>query len=111
MAVVEGLFLHRDELAHRWDYSVFLDVPFEVTAARMAVRDGTPPDPNHPGMRRYVDGQRLYFQACAPWARADRIIDNSDVQRPRLRRPSDLPAAAHRQPGACRTLDGRRQRA
>ncbi len=39
--VLDGLFLHRDELAAFWDLSVFLDVPFDVTAARMAVRDGT----------------------------------------------------------------------
>lgn len=96
VAVVEGLFLHRDELAHRWDYSVFLDVPFELTAARMAARDGTPADPKHPEMRRYVEGQRLYFRACAPWARADLIIDNSDAQWPRARLPSDMLAAADR---------------
>jgi len=32
VVVVEGLFLHRDELVDIWDMSVFLDVPFEVTA-------------------------------------------------------------------------------
>ena len=34
--VVDGLFLHRDELVTVWDFSVFLDVPFEVSVARMA---------------------------------------------------------------------------
>ncbi|EQM30457.1 hypothetical protein [Rhodococcus erythropolis] len=29
IVLVEGLFLHRDELAERWDYSIFLDVPFD----------------------------------------------------------------------------------
>lgn len=96
VAVVDGLFLHRDELAQRWDYSVFLDVPFEVTVARMTARDGTPPDPNHPKMRRYVEGQRLYFRACSPWARATRIIDNSDVDRPAARLRSEMPAASDR---------------
>jgi uridine kinase len=84
--VVDGLFLHRDELAGRWDLSVWLDVPFEVTAARMAVRDGTPADPDHPSMRRYVEGQRLYFAACAPWDRADVVVDNTDWDAPVLRR-------------------------
>ncbi|UVJ40838.1 uridine kinase [Arthrobacter sp. CJ23] len=82
IVVVEGMFLHRDELAGRWNYSVFLDAPFSETASRMAVRDGSPGDPEHPGMRRYVQGQRLYFQACKPWLRADRIVDNSDWSRP-----------------------------
>jgi uridine kinase len=68
--LLDGIFLHRDELAGRWDYSVFLDVPFEVSAARNAARGGRQSD-------RYVDGQRLYLAACDPAARATRVIDNS----------------------------------
>jgi len=82
--VLDGLFLHRDELAGHWDFSVFLTASFAVTAARMAVRDGTSPDPDHPGMARYVGGQRRYFAACRPWERADLVIDNSDLARPRV---------------------------
>ncbi|MGA7206574.1 MAG: AAA family ATPase [Specibacter sp.] len=84
IVIVEGMFLHRDELAVRWDYSLFLDVPFSETARRMAARDGSPADPEHPAMARYVQGQRLYFQACKPWSRATRIIDNSDWGNPRV---------------------------
>jgi uridine kinase len=68
--VLDGLFLHRDELARCWDLSVFLEVPFTETARRMAVRDGTHPDPDHPSIRRYVGGQRLYNRACTPHGRA-----------------------------------------
>ncbi|GGN46522.1 uridine kinase [Actinoplanes campanulatus] len=82
--IVDGLFLHRDELVPVWDLSVFLDVPFEETARRMADRDGTSPDPDHPGMRRYVEGQRLYFAACAPQDRATILIDNRDFAAPRI---------------------------
>ena len=35
--VVDGLFLHRDEIAAAWDLSVFLDVPFGTTAKRMMI--------------------------------------------------------------------------
>lgn len=80
VAIVEGLFLHRDSLSGCWDYSIFLDVPFAVTARRMADRDGSPADPDHPQMRRYVEGQRLYYRSCRPWLRATRIVDNSDPQ-------------------------------
>jgi uridine kinase len=80
--VVDGLFLHRDELFAAWDRSVFLDVPFAVTAQRMAVRDGTHPDPGHASMRRYTEAQRLYYAACAPQRRAGILIDNRDVTRP-----------------------------
>jgi uridine kinase len=62
----------------------FLDVPFDVTAARMAARDGSNPDPHHPSMRRYVDAQRTYFKSCPPVKRADLVIDNSDWDRPAL---------------------------
>ncbi|MFD1372551.1 nucleoside/nucleotide kinase family protein [Actinoplanes sichuanensis] len=82
--IVDGLFLHRDELHDQWDLSLFLEVPFTETARRMAVRDGTPPDPDHPGMRRYVQAQRIYFAACDPRNRATAVIDNTDPAAPRL---------------------------
>ena len=82
--VLDGLFLHRDELRDLWELSVFLDVPFDVAAARMATRDGSNPDPHHPSMRRSVDAQRTYFKSCTPAKRADLVIDNSDWDRPAL---------------------------
>jgi len=95
VVIVEGLFLHRDSLSTSWDYSIFLDVPFAVTARRLADRDGTPADPGHPQMRRYVEGQRIYYRSCRPWLRAKQVIDNSDPRAVRLltraeadRRPS-----------------------
>lgn len=75
--VVEGMFLHRDELCARWDMSIFLDVPFSVTVPRMVERDGAPPDPEHPLWFRYLQGQRLYLSACGPAERATHVIDNS----------------------------------
>ena len=91
VVLVEGMFLHRSELAHRWDYSVFLAVPFVETARRMALRDGTHPDPGHPTMRRYVEGQRLYFSSDHPWRRATRVVDNTVPAHPRLMSAGDLP--------------------
>ncbi|WP_285548772.1 uridine kinase [Actinoplanes regularis] len=82
--LVDGMFLHRDELSATWDLSVFLDVPFAVTAGRMAVRDGSNPDPEHPSMRRYVEGQRIYLRTCSPRQRATVLIDNRDVEVPRI---------------------------
>ncbi|WP_231941044.1 uridine kinase [Arthrobacter sp. U41] len=89
LVVVEGMFLHRDELTSFWDASVFLDVPFTETAARMAVRNGSNPDPEHPTMRRYVGGQRLYFDAARPWERATFVVDNSDFTSPKVIRPDE----------------------
>lgn len=77
VVIVEGLFLHRDELVDRWDWSVFLDVPFSEAARRMASRDGSHSDPEHPTMRRYFEGQRIYLATCQPHERATVVIDNT----------------------------------
>jgi uridine kinase len=94
--VVDGLFLHRRELEGLWDFTVLLDVPFEVAAARMAVRDGSHPDPDHPSMARYVQAQRRYFAERAPWERADLVIDNADVERPVVSTPGPRSGARSR---------------
>lgn len=78
--------MHRDELADRWDYSVFLEVPFAEAVRRMAARDGTHPDPEHESMRRYVVGQRLYLAECEPRRRATLVIENADPDHPVLLR-------------------------
>lgn len=80
--VIDGIFLHRNELSASWDLSVFLDVPFAETARRMALRDGSDPDPEHPSMRRYVEAQRRYFEECKPQQRATILIDNRDFNSP-----------------------------
>lgn len=80
---MDGIFLQRDELRSCWDLAVFLDVPFEVSVARMAARDGSNPDPTHPSQARYVEGQRIYLRTCDPRERADVVVDNADLGRPR----------------------------
>ncbi|HEY7045618.1 MAG TPA: hypothetical protein VH373_00255 [Jatrophihabitantaceae bacterium] len=79
-----GKTVFADELAGVWAFSVFLDVPFEVTARRMAVRDGSPPDPDRPSLRRYVEAQRHYLRTCAPRQRASVVVDNALPNAPRL---------------------------
>ena len=72
--LVDGIFLHRDELVDHWDFSVFLDVGFAVSVARMAVRDGSPSDPDDPRNRRYVEGQKIYLATCTPAERAGVVV-------------------------------------
>ncbi|WP_052274280.1 hypothetical protein [Arthrobacter sp. L77] len=83
------MFLHRDELITHRDASVFPDVPFTESAARMATPNGSQPDPGHPSMRRYVGGQRRDFEAVRPWERATVVVDNRDFTAPRF-----IPSAA-----------------
>lgn len=81
--LLDGVFLHRDELDGCWDLSAFLDVPFDISVRRMAARDGT--DPDSPSVRRYVQAQRHYLQVVSPHSRATIVIENSDLERPVLR--------------------------
>ena len=81
--VVDGIFLHRPELRDLWDWSLWLDVPEDVACARMALRDGSDPDPAAPSQARYRQGQELYLREADPRAAASVIVDNSDLAHPR----------------------------
>jgi uridine kinase len=84
LVLVEGTFLHREELVDHWDASVWLEVPFDVAAGRMHARDGVDPDPDHGPMRRYLGAQRLYLAAATPRERAALVLDVTDLARPML---------------------------
>jgi uridine kinase len=86
--IVDGVFLHRDELVAYWGFSVYLQVDMSVSLGRMAVRDGTPADPADPVNARYAGAQRIYAAACDPPARAGVTVDNSDLAAPRLLIPA-----------------------
>jgi uridine kinase len=80
--VFDGIFLNRPELRDEWDLSVFLDVPFAVSYARMAKRDGCDSNPEAESNRRYYEGQQLYLRECRPRDEADVVIDYADVDLP-----------------------------
>ncbi len=93
LVVVEGPFLHRDEIVSFWDYSIYLDVPFEETERRMSHRDGLAADTVHALMQRYTGAQRRYFADARPWERASLVVDNSDLGRPRIVDASEATSA------------------
>ena len=82
--VFDGIFLHRPELAGRWNFSIFLRASSQTTFARMSTRDGFDRDPFAVSNRRYAEGQRLYLAACRPAERASVVIDNDDPLNPRI---------------------------
>ena len=82
--IVDGIFTHRDELIRYWDYSVWLEVPFDIAIPRGAGRGSGDPNPDSPKNRRYIDGQRLYMAECRPQTRAKLVIDNTDLVNPTL---------------------------
>lgn len=89
VVVLDGIFLHQSAIRPHLDVSVWLDVPFEVSVARMAVRDGSDPSPDAPGNRRYVVGQQLYMSRDRPSSKATVVIDNSEWARPAVMRGPD----------------------
>jgi uridine kinase len=82
ITIADGVFLQRRELVDLWTLVIFLEVPFDTAARRLADRDGLPADPEHPRMRRYTDAQRRYLTEFAPRERADVLIDNTDLAAP-----------------------------
>jgi uridine kinase len=80
--IFDGIFLHRAELRDYWDFSIFLDVSFDISMSRCFQRGGGSPDPHAPENRRYVEGQRLYLRSCEPRHHATLTIDNNDLLAP-----------------------------
>ncbi len=80
--IFDGIFLHRPELRNFWDYSIFLEVGFDLTYARMAQRDKSSPDPNAPENHRYLAGQTLYLSECQPKHYASIIVNNENFATP-----------------------------
>ena len=89
----DGVFLHRPELVSHWDFSVFLDAPFEVTIPRAALRDDRSADVAAPENRRYVEGQQIYLQTCDPRSRATLVINNKDLTSPTITGPMGIRVA------------------
>ena len=84
----DGIFCQRPELIHHWDLRIFLEVGFDETLRRMAVRDQSPTTSAGAMERRfwvrYAPGQQLYLAAAQPRERAHVLIDNTDPTHPRL---------------------------
>lgn len=87
LVLVDGIFLHRPELIDVWDATVWVHAPFEVSVPRGNSRypGAHDPDPEAPCHHRYVGGQRLYLREVDPVSRATWLLDNTVLERPRLR--------------------------
>ena len=72
--IIDGIFLHRDELWTLWDYSIFLSVSFGLAYRRMALRDGCDPNPEADSNHRYHAGQLIYLDRCRPKQRAALVL-------------------------------------
>ncbi len=86
--IFEGIFLHRPELIHYWDFSIFLDITFETALQRNISRsiaqgnNNSIPQIKKKYIARYMPGQELYFKLSKPKEKANIIIDNNDFLNP-----------------------------
>jgi uridine kinase len=76
--VVDGVFLNRPEIAGIWKYSVWLQVPQELTEERLGEAGESTES-----IERARAGQARYRSSLDPTAKATTLIDNSDPQHPR----------------------------
>jgi uridine kinase len=85
--IVDGVFLHHPELVDLWDFSVFLAVDREVARERGIARDeSSMGNARERYATRYVPGETRYLEEVDPAARADVVIDMTDLAQPRLLR-------------------------
>jgi uridine kinase len=82
--IVDGVFVHRDELIPYWGFSVYLYVDLAVSLQRMSARDALSVETT----RRYTGAHRIYLAACDPLRRAGIVVDNTDLGAPRVIKPA-----------------------
>jgi uridine kinase len=86
--IVDGTFLQRPELRSGWDLTIFVAVSERVAAERGVRRDeallGGAEAAGDLYARRYQPAFDLYERMCSPAATADVILNNDDIDCPRL---------------------------
>lgn len=80
--VVDGVFAMRAELDEFWDLRIWLDVPAAISRERGIGRDGNP----EVHAARYEVSEDLYVAEIDPLARADIVIDHTDLAAPAITR-------------------------
>ena len=88
--LLDGVFLHRTELVHCWEASIFVFARSDVVLERARERDaeaiGGVAEVERRYRARYMPGQTLYFARDRPHERADVAVENSDPGAPQLDR-------------------------
>jgi uridine kinase len=84
----EGLFLFRHELDRYWDFRILVDIDAATSLRRAIERDTGLVGPAEFVQRkyelRYGPAWQMYVDAEHPETKADVIIDNRDLQSPKL---------------------------
>ncbi len=84
----DGIFLHRPEIRDYWDFSIFVQVDFDVIISRAQERDlhlhQTAAMIRSLYETRYIPGERIYLETESPSQKATVIWDNNDITNPKL---------------------------
>lgn len=90
----DGVFLLRPELYNDWEYRILVNTDFRIAAQRALERifPGAPTTPERAKLearyeRRYIPGQKLYYERVRPQELADVIMDNDELANPKLSYP------------------------
>jgi uridine kinase len=88
IVLAEGAFLFRPELNDLWDFRVFVDIGFDQVLERGSRRDSAWMDSlaaaEERYRTRYIPSEQLYLEAVRPHHHADVVVDNRDLDHPRL---------------------------
>ncbi len=87
--VVDSVFAFRPEYDEHWDVRIWLDVDAELALRRGTMRDttragGAQAEAIH--RDRYHAAEQVYLAEVDPISRADLVVDNRELARPRLLR-------------------------
>lgn len=86
IVLCDGIFLMRPELMDFWDITIFVDITLDTALQRVVEREirnyGSYETIKQMYEQRYFAGQKIYFDRCHPYQRADLIIDNNDIRNP-----------------------------
>lgn len=82
----DGTFLQRPEINRYWDLRIFLQVSFDEVIRRAKIRDREilGDELEHKYQTRYIPGQKLYLDAIHPEKLADVVVDNTDLNNPKI---------------------------
>ena len=83
IVIVEGVFLFRKEFSPYLDYKIFLDIPLEESKKRALARDPKAIISKYDD--KYLPAQVKYLKKYPPGKIADLIIDNKDLEYPKIK--------------------------
>lgn len=87
--IVDGVFAFRPEIDACWDFRIWLDVAEEISVRRGELRDvGWGSEAQNLHQYRYLPAERIYISEVDPHGLAEVVIDNSEIERPRIVRRS-----------------------